>query len=1039
MLNTIKNILFSTRLTAILLLVFAIAIGAATFIENEYKTLYGNALGISASKALVFNARWFELIIFLLGINLVGNIFRYKMWKLEKLSTFLFHLSLIIIVVGAGITRYISYEGTMPIREGATSNTIISDDTFLRFKVDDKKMQYAFEQKLYLNPLYNAPFNRSFDFEGKDVQVSYKDFVPNSIDTVVEAKDGVAIVEIVTVGNAGRLSRYIEDGQVQFFGNIPVSFNNASLTYAVQLSSTDSGMYVISPYDIEFMVMDDQSRGVLERDIWHPFKHRRLYTIEGVQLVFKNEFASAKIERITAPKTNVNGEDALLVDVTSGNETKEVTLFGGKGYISKATIFQLNGLNFSLAYGAKQYTTPFYVRLNDFKMEKYPGSKSPSSYESEVTLMDPRSDTAFDQRIYMNHVLDYDGYRFFQSSYDQDELGTILSVNHDYWGTLVSYIGYFLMFLGMIVNLFMRKSRFAVLRGKVKELRKVREKTLVVLLPLFMLCSAVVAQHQDHKHETIEIDAQHAEQFSRLLMQDQGGRMKPIHTFAAELLRKVTHKTKFNGLAPEQVLLSMLYDPAHWQDVPFIYVDRKNEKLKNELGVDGNYVSFIQCFDERFQYKLAEAVSVANRKKPAARSKYDDEVLKVDERMNICYMVFQGNILRIFPKHLDSNNTWYTSLDYREFTTHDSIFVKAILPLYYQSIHQSMEQNDWSIADSTLKYIADYQTRFGSEVLPKAGLVDAEISYNKINIFGHLFRYYPLIGIVMLILVFSNILKVKRWKKRGVIALSIGLAILFLFHTLGLAARWYISGHAPWSNGYEAMLLVSWVGVLAGFLFSRNNQLTLAASAILACVVLFVANLNFLDPEITPLVPVLKSYWLMVHVAIIVGSYAPLALGAILGFINLWLMIVYTKKSRDRIVNTIKELTYISEMTLTVGVFMAAIGTFLGGIWANESWGRYWGWDPKETWALVIVLVYAMILHLRFIPKCNGKYLFNLLSVLGFSTVIMTYFGVNYYLSGLHSYAAGDPLPIPNFVYYTIGVVFMVALVAYFRGKKLIK
>ena len=200
-----------------------------------------------------------------------------------------------------------------------------------------------------------------------------------------------------------------------------------------------------------------------------------------------------------------------------------------------------------------------------------------------------------------------------------------------------------------------------------------------------------------------------------------------------------------------------------------------------------------------------------------------------------------------------------------------------------------------------------------------------------------------------------------------------------------------------------------------------------------------VAHLNFMDPEITNLVPVLKSYWLMIHVAVITGSYGFLGLGALLGYINLILMIIKSGGNKDRINSSVKVLTCITEMTLTVGLFMAAIGTFLGGVWANESWGRYWGWDPKETWALVIVLTYAIILHLRFIPKANGKFLFNLVAVLGYSSVIMTYLGVNFYLGGLHSYAKGDKIPIPVFIPITLSVVFVTAVAAYIKNKKALK
>ena len=196
-----------------------------------------------------------------------------------------------------------------------------------------------------------------------------------------------------------------------------------------------------------------------------------------------------------------------------------------------------------------------------------------------------------------------------------------------------------------------------------------------------------------------------------------------------------------------------------------------------------------------------------------------------------------------------------------------------------------------------------------------------------------------------------------------------------------------------------------------------------------------VAALNWLDPEITNLVPVLDSYWLMIHVAIITASYGFLALGAILGFINLALMILQNKMNFKRIKNSISELTYINEMSITIGLFMLSIGTFLGGVWANESWGRYWGWDPKETWAFASMLCYIFVLHLRFIPKLKSAFVFNFASLVAYGSIIMTYFGVNFYLSGLHSYAQGDPMPIPTFVYYSIAIIFIVTTVAYFKQK----
>lgn len=253
-----------------------------------------------------------------------------------------------------------------------------------------------------------------------------------------------------------------------------------------------------------------------------------------------------------------------------------------------------------------------------------------------------------------------------------------------------------------------------------------------------------------------------------------------------------------------------------------------------------------------------------------------------------------------------------------------------------------------------------------------------------------------------------------------------------LLHILGLGLRWYIGEHAPWSNAYESMLYISFISSICGAFIFKKSYLAISASSFLAGISLFVANLGFMNPQIGNLVPVLKSYWLNIHVSIITASYGFLSLCFILGLISLLLIIVKNKK----LVSTINAITAINEMSMILGLMLLTIGNFLGGIWANESWGRYWGWDPKETWALVSIGVYAIVIHLRFITKNNYQYIFNVASVLAFFSILMTYFGVNYYLDGLHSYAAGDPLPIPTFLYYMVSSIFVIIAIA-FKNKKI--
>jgi cytochrome c-type biogenesis protein CcsB len=358
--------------------------------------------------------------------------------------------------------------------------------------------------------------------------------------------------------------------------------------------------------------------------------------------------------------------------------------------------------------------------------------------------------------------------------------------------------------------------------------------------------------------------------------------------------------------------------------------------------------------------------------------------------------------------------------------------------MYYDAVKKAIESGDWTGADEHLEYIIQFQTKFGERVMPSESKVNIELSYNRMNIFKRLASYYGYIGVILLILHFINILKPKINLKWVIRISSVIVIILFLLHTAGLILRWNISGHAPWSNGYESMIYIAWATILSGLIFVKRSEITLAVTAVLASLILAVAGMSWMDPEITNLVPVLKSYWLIIHVAIITASYGFLALGAILGFFNLILMNLKTKNNFERLNLTVTELSYIIEMTLVIGLFMLTIGTFLGGVWANESWGRYWGWDPKETWALVTVLLYSFVVHMRFIPGFRGNFAFSFASLITFSSVLMTYFGVNYYLSGLHSYAKGDPVPVPSFVYYTLIVIGVISIMAYLADRRFV-
>ena len=315
--------------------------------------------------------------------------------------------------------------------------------------------------------------------------------------------------------------------------------------------------------------------------------------------------------------------------------------------------------------------------------------------------------------------------------------------------------------------------------------------------------------------------------------------------------------------------------------------------------------------------------------------------------------------------------------------------------------------------------------------------IDTEIAYNRYDIFKNLFSWYMYAGTLLFVVVL-----IQLFKDRGRIwqLLSQGLSIsiygLLVLHTAGLAVRWYISGHAPWSDAYESMIYVAWATMAFGAVFGHHSKLTLASTAFVTAMILIIAHWNWMDPAIANLQPVLNSYWLMIHVAVIVASYGPFTLVMILGLVSLILMIFTNQSNKEQFKLHVKELTAINEMSLTVGLVMLTIGNFLGGMWANESWGRYWGWDPKETWALISIMVYAFVLHMRLIPGLGGRLGYNLASIVAFGSIMMTYFGVNFYLSGSHSYASGDQIVSVQFILITVAIIVVVGVLAQNKYKR---
>jgi cytochrome c-type biogenesis protein CcsB len=729
------------------------------------------------------------------------------------------------------------------------------------------------------------------------------------------------------------------------------------------------------------------------------------------------------------PEEQNTGQNAFIFNLFKGKESVTVYIWDKQDEKVASGTCLIDGKMVEITYGSKSTALPFSIKLNDFVLERYPGSTSPSGYKSDVVLIDNVANVEKPFMIFMNNILKYKGYRFYQSSYDQDEKGTILSVSHDVAGMLVTYSGYGLLFIFIILALLSKHTVFRNINAGYWQ-SNIRKSIPAVILILFLSgLTRVNAQK-------LVPDKAISEEFGKVLVQDQKGRTKPLFTLSYDILRKVTRENKFEGMNSMQVFLGLYLDFDNWKDVPLIRVS--NMDLQNKLGIRGKFAAFsdIVNLDGSGTYKISGEVSAAYSKAPGDRNKMDKEVMKIDERVNIVYMIYKGDFLKLFPLK-DGTSDWGSPEEAlgKAVSKEDSLYLKSIIPVFTDAVQNS---NIAAIRQVTGS-VNEYQTRFAGYDLPSKSKTNAELIYYNLNIFERLFPFYATVGLIMLIGLITMVIRGKKETSLFVRVLGMLLFAGLLFHTLGLGLRWYIAGRSPMSNGYESMIFISWVTILAGFIFSRRSAFALSATAVLASMTLMVAHLSFMDPEITNLVPVLKSYWLTLHVSVITGSYGFLGLGAILGLITMVLLALSNNKNRERIASTIDELTVINYKTLTLGLYFLTIGTFLGAVWANESWGRYWGWDPKETWSLITIIIYSIVIHSRMIPGLKDIFTFNLISLFAFSSVLMTYFGVNYYLSGLHSYASGDPVPVPSFVYIAVIALTAISFLAYtkyYRFKK---
>jgi cytochrome c-type biogenesis protein CcsB len=1024
----------STKTTLLLLLAFAVAMAVATFVENDH--------GTPAARQLVYEAWWFEIIMLWLAVNFVAHIRHYRLFRPGRWPVGLFHLAFGIIILGAGVTRYCSREGLIHIREGAAEDTFYTTAHYLQLRQEGGEGgSQHFEQPLQLAARRFRPLASRFDFGSAAFTVTLEEYLPAARAEIAMGQDTFFELAIAIGGRREDLLLYA--GETVVLGDLELAAR-AQAPSPLQMFKTDSLWLIRSDRHLQLMEMASQQMGVLHAGETQPLRLRTLYQWEGGAFVVRAVHEGARLEYVpeTDEKLAESAPGAVKIKVAGENGALVAQTWAQLASLAPNWHrFEHQGQRYALAFGPKAMPLPFALHLTAFELERYPGSQSPSSYASQLMVVDQAG--SFPYRIFMNHVLDHQGYRFYQSSYDTDEKGTVLSVSQDRPGTYLTYLGYLLLAVGMGLSLFAPGSRFQFLNQKLGRLKQ----GVPLIASLALLANGPLAQATPLASRFI-VPAEQAQAYGRLIVQDLDGRMKPLNTLASEIVRKLSGKSYLyipgeDGplrLSPEQFLLAVQLDPQAYSALPLIKIHPKKSDLAfAALGMaPQSRISFQDFLGQDGRYLLQEMVEEANRLKPAERNESHKELLKTDERFNIFYALLSGDFLRLFPNRMDENNTWFTAQQHQMgFQEEDAVFVSNITALYLAGLDKGLREGDWPEAEEALSYIQLFQQKAGAAVYPAERRIEAELYYNRWQLGNRLFGPFWLLGALMLALGIVQLFRDHRLL-RGAWLFGKALALLgLLLFSLHLGLRWYVAQHPPWSDGFEMLVFVAW-GILAfALLFSGKSPFTIPLGLLFSGTLLFVSFLDWLNPEITNLMPVLHSYWLKIHVAIIVSGYAPLALAAIIALLSLLLLVFKPSQPAPRWWASMQELRIVNEISITCGLFLLAVGTFLGGVWANESWGRYWAWDPKETWALISIIVYAIVLHLRLVPGLKSALVYNLAALWAFSSIIMTSFGVNYYLSGLHSYAKGDPVPIPGWVYWVGLALLVISASAALRHRQL--
>lgn len=1093
--ESLLSIFYSFWVILPIMFFYALSCAVATFIENDYGTI--------AARAIVYNSWWFAFLHIYLIVALIASFIHYRSLPRKKYASALLHLSFIIIIIGAGITRYFGKEGMFIISENQKADFYYSSENYINISAIDENWQKAQPQfvsadiSVYGTFFAKPKINEVVEIFGKPLHIVSKDIAltpPNPQEENLKNREMLLTLEvsyngdtqeITLLGGLGGSNEHkilrVEIGGMKF--GFHWGAKKVALPFQIRLlefeKKTYAGTENPSSYASQIEVLDENDK------ILFPFRIYMNHTLDfgGYRFYQSNYYFDDETNSYTS---------VLSVN----NDPGKIPTYIGYALLILAgllVLFDKNGQFRTLAkylHNAES-STQYNEAESSAKSSNFLNPKESNTKDRANSVVDSNVDLKIDSKTIskadskanskakskIDSKTDSTSTKRGRPKKMQETTQPKKNTNKTTKKSTLKSLGIALASLALIAttqnttadsskaqNIQTHSSSKQATQSSTQStsqapqnphpnmqdmslpsadslnLSPTLEKALndARISPYLLKDEDIQERQNLLKANASEFQAR----FGKIQVQDFAGRIKPFDTIAMEFVHKIHKKDGFSGLSNVEVLLGIIAFPNDWMRVKFIATD--TPRLREILGTpkDKKYVSWLDIYDSNLgESKLHNYLAETSRIPASEHSKFDKDVIAVSERFEIFTNTQNLLTLRIFPDR--ESKRWFSPSElmvlYMQKMLNEEqskLFeVQAsMINMLQFSVLEGTITNSWKNANIALKAIESYQESNGGSDYLSQSQVEWEVALNHYNIFEKLIFPYMILGFAGFIVVLVFIVRDRTLPKWLYYAIFGALGVLVLAHSFGLILRWYVAGHAPWSDAYESMLYIAWASGIAGVVFFRRYILALCASSFLSGISLFVAHAGFMNPQITNLVPVLKSYWLNIHVSVITAGYGFLGLCFMLGVFSLVLFLLRSER-RANIDKAIFSVGAINEMSMILGILFLTIGNFLGAVWANESWGRYWGWDPKETWALISIGIYAIVLHLRFIGFANMPFVFASASVLAFYSILMTYFGVNYFLSGKHSYASGDPIVIQWYVYaFVLGTIALIVL-AFFKRK----